>query len=84
MNAETAASFLSVTEEWGIGELVGILGKGFASELQLGSRSESGLKELEVKVREGLGGSGEPLRTLQVSEEARMRGGSSFSFPLTY
>ena len=79
MNTETVASFfLSVTEEWGVDELVGLLGKGFASELQLGSGSESGLKELEAKVREELGGSGELLRTLQVSGEARMRGRSSF------
>ena len=56
VNAKTAASFfLSVKEEWGIDELVGLLGKGFANELQLGSGSEKGLKELEAKVREGLG-----------------------------
>ena len=54
VNAKTAASFLSV-EEWGVDELVGLLGKGLANELQLSSGSESGLKELEAKVREGLG-----------------------------
>ena len=56
VNAKTAASFfLNVKEEWGIDELVGVLGRGFAKELQLTSGSESELKELEAKVREGLG-----------------------------
>ena len=56
VNAKTAASFfLSVKEEWGIDELVGVLGKGLAKELQLGSGSTNELKELEAKVREGLG-----------------------------
>ncbi|KAF9649601.1 DnaJ-domain-containing protein [Thelephora ganbajun] len=56
VNAKTAASFfLSVKEEWGIDELVGVLGKGFAKELQLSSGSVNELKELELKVREGLG-----------------------------
>jgi translocation protein SEC63 len=56
VNATTAASFfLSVKEEWGIDELLGVLGKGFAKELQLGSGSEDELKGLQVKVREGLG-----------------------------
>ena len=55
MNAKTAASFfLSVKEEWGVGELAGLLGNGFANELRLGSGSGNGLKELGVKVREGL------------------------------
>ena len=56
MNAKTAASFfLSAKEEWGIDELVSLLGKGFANELQLSSGSDNGSKELEAKVREGLG-----------------------------
>lgn len=56
VNATTAASFfLSVKEEWGIDELVGVLGKGFAKELELGSGSEDELNGLESKVREGLG-----------------------------
>ena len=56
VNAKTAASFfLSVKEEWGIDELVGLLGKGFAKELQLSSGSANELQELETKVREGLG-----------------------------
>ena len=47
VNAKTAASLLfSVKEEWDIDELVGILGRGFANELQLSSGFESGLKEL--------------------------------------
>ena len=54
MNAKTAASFfLSVKEEWGVGELAGLLGNGFADELRLGSPG-NGLKELGVKVRERL------------------------------
>ena len=56
VNATTAASFfLSVKEEWGIDELVGVLGKGFAKELQLNSGSVDELNRLEAKVREGLG-----------------------------
>jgi len=56
VNAKTAASFfLSVKEEWGIDELAGVLGKGFAKELQLGSESASELRGLETKVRDGLG-----------------------------
>jgi len=56
VNAKTAASFfLSVKEDWGIDELVGVLGKGFAKELQLSSGSENELKQLEAKIREGLG-----------------------------
>jgi hypothetical protein len=56
VNAKTAASFfLSVKEEWGIDELIGVLGKGLAKELELGSGSANELKELEAKVREGLG-----------------------------
>ena len=56
VNAKTAASFfLSVKEEWGIDELVGLLGKGFAKELQMGSGSATELRELEAKIREGLG-----------------------------
>lgn len=56
VNAKTAASFfLSVKEEWGIDELAGVLGKGFAKELQLGSESANELRGLETKVREGLG-----------------------------
>ena len=54
MNAKTAASFLSVKEVWGVDELAGLLGNGFANELRLGSGSGDGLKELGVKVREGL------------------------------
>ena len=50
VNANTAASlFLSVKGVWGIDELVGLLRKGFAGELQLCSGSENGLKKLEVK-----------------------------------
>ena len=67
MNAKTAASFiLSVKEEWRIDKLVGLLGKGFASELQPGSGSENGLKELEAGFRKGLERSGELVRTLLV------------------
>ena len=56
VNAKTAASFfLNVKEEWGIDELVGVLGRGFAKELQLGPGSANELKGLEAKVREGLG-----------------------------
>lgn len=56
VNATTAASFfLSVKEEWGIDELTGVLGKGFAKELQLSSGFESDLSALEAKVRQGLG-----------------------------
>lgn len=56
VDAKTAASFfLNVKEEWGIDELVGVLGRGFAKELQLSSGSANELKELEAKVREGLG-----------------------------
>lgn len=56
VNAKTAASFfLSVKEEWGIDELVGLLGKGFAKELQLGAGSVDELRELETKVRNGFG-----------------------------
>jgi len=56
VNAKTAASFfLSVKEEWGIDELAGVLGKGFAKELQLSSESANELQGLETKVREGLG-----------------------------
>ena len=59
MNAKTAASFiLSVKEEWRIGEFVCLLGKGFASELQPGSGSENGLKELEARFGKGLERSG--------------------------
>lgn len=62
VNATTAASFfLNVREEWGIDELVGLLGKGFAKELQLNSGTAGELKALEKKVREGLG---EKWRTL--------------------
>ena len=54
VNSTTAASFfLSVKEGWGIDELVGLLGKGSAKELQLSSESENELKEVEAKVREG-------------------------------
>ena len=67
MNAKTAESFfLGVREEWGIDELVGLLGKGFASELQLGPGSDNGLKELEAKVREGLGEVGDSCDTAGV------------------
>ena len=46
MNDKTSASFFfCVKEEWEIDQLVGLLGKGFVSELQLGSGSENGLKE---------------------------------------
>jgi len=56
VNAKTAASFfLNVKEDWGIDELVGLLGRGFAKELQLSSGSADELKELETKVRGGLG-----------------------------
>ena len=56
VNATTAASFfLSVKEEWGIDELVGVMGKGFAKELQLSSGSGDELNRLEARVREGLG-----------------------------
>ena len=56
VNAKTAASFfLNVKEDWGIDELVGVLGRGFAKELQLSSGSANKLKELETKVRDGLG-----------------------------
>ena len=56
VDATTAASFfLSVKEEWGIDQLVGVLGKGFAKELQLSSGSDHELNSLETKVREGLG-----------------------------
>ena len=56
VHAATAASFfLSVKEEWGIDELVGVLGKGFSKELEQNSGFESELKGLEAKVREGLG-----------------------------
>ena len=56
VNAKTAGSFfLNVKEEWGIDELVGLLGRGFAKELQLSSGSANELKGLEAKVREGLG-----------------------------
>jgi translocation protein SEC63 len=56
VNATTAASFfLSVKEEWGIDELVGVFGKGFAKEVQLGAGSKNELKGLEAKVREALG-----------------------------
>ena len=47
VNAKTVASLLfSVKEEWNIDELIGILGRGIANELQLSSGFESGLKEL--------------------------------------
>ena len=52
MNAKSAASFLSVEEVWGVDELAGLLGNGFANELRLGSGSGNGLKEFGVKVRE--------------------------------
>jgi len=56
VDAKTAASFfLNVKEEWGIDELVGVLGRGFAKELQLSSGFVNELKELETKVRDGLG-----------------------------
>jgi len=56
VKAKTAASFfLSVKEEWGIDELVGLLGKGLAKELQLGPGFPSELQGLEAKVRERLG-----------------------------
>ena len=56
VNAKTAASFfLSVKEEWGIDELVGLLGKGFAKELRLGPGFPNELQGLEAKVRERLG-----------------------------
>ena len=56
VNAKTAASFfLNVKEDWGIDELAGVLGRGFAKELQLGSGSAGELKELEAKVRDRLG-----------------------------
>ena len=56
VNATTAASFfLSVKEEWGIDELVGVLGKGFAKELRLNSEFENELKGIEAKVRERFG-----------------------------
>lgn len=56
VDAKTAASFfLNVKEDWGIDELVGVLGGGFAKELQLSSGSADQLKELETKVRDGLG-----------------------------
>ena len=56
MNAKTAASlFLSAKGVWGIDELVGLLRKGFAGELQLCSGSENRLRELEAKAREGFG-----------------------------
>jgi len=69
VDAKTAASFfLSVKEEWGIDELVGVLGKGFAKELELPSGSPKELQELEAKVREGLG---EKWRTLADAADVR-------------
>ena len=44
VNAKTAASFFLSVKEWGVDELVGLLGKWFANELQLGSRSDSDLR----------------------------------------
>jgi len=56
VNAKTAASFfLNVKEDWGVDELVGVLGRGFAKELQLGSGTANELKELEAKVRDQFG-----------------------------
>jgi len=69
VDAKTAASFfLSVKEEWGIDELVGVLGKGFAKELELPPGSPKELQELEAKVREGLG---EKWRTLADAADVR-------------
>ena len=81
VNVKTPASFfLSVKEEWGIYELAGLLGRGLANELQLGSGSENGLKELETRFGNGLERSGELIRTLLVLGKAR----PSFSFWPTF
>jgi len=80
VNAKTAASFfLNVKEDWGIDELVGVLGRGFAKELQLSSGSADELKELETKVREGLG---EKWGTLAGAAGARESKGAKRAFVL--
>ena len=85
MSAKTGASFfLRVNEEWGIDELVGLLGEGFANELQLAFGSENGLKELEAGFGKGWERSEKFLRTLLMSGEVRVRGKPSFSFPFTF
>ena len=85
MDAKTAASFfLSAKGEKDIDELVGLLGKGFTDELDLGSGSENGLKELEARFGKGWERNGEFLQTLLMSGEVEMRRKPLFSFPFTF
>lgn len=75
MNAKTAAAFFTtLKEEWGLDEIVGVLGKGFAFEMTKTIGGEEEFAALEDKVREELGDKWETMAQvaeLKVEESRR-------------
>lgn len=75
VNAKTAAAFFTtLKEEWGLDEIVGVLGKGFAFEMTKTIGGEEEFAALEDKVREELGDKWETMAQvaeLKVEESRR-------------